>query len=156
MKKFKIILALSMLSLSVGCSPLEKFDTSEQEIETIKETDHKVIGKDFLEVSDDRPDKVRNDTTGNWRIITIAEPINIQEYAVDYYNRYFEDSKQIHAIVNFSYNTTTKISDMGTFLDVTIMEYVEKEEHDAKLLFGGQRLKQYFVNKEDSSIEEIK
>ena len=31
-----------------------------------------------------RADKVRNDTTGNWRISLIAENIDMSEYALDY------------------------------------------------------------------------
>lgn len=34
-------------------------------------------------------------------------------------------------------------------------EYVDKEEHDAKLLFSGKLLKEYHVNKDTGEIEEI-
>ena len=34
-------------------------------------------------------------------------------------------------------------------------EYVDKEEHDAKLLFSGKFLKEYHVNKDTGEIEEI-
>lgn len=98
---------------------------------------------------------MRNDVTGNWRISTIAESIDIQEYAVSYYNKYFTNDTEIHAIVNFTYNTTTKISIMGNLLDVCIYDYVDGEEHDAKLLFGGTLLKEYFVNIDNGDIEEI-
>ncbi len=98
---------------------------------------------------------VRNDTTGRWRIATIAENIDMKDYALDYYNKYFMSDKEIHAIVNFNYMTTTKISVMGNLLDVTVYEYVSKEEHDAKLLFSGRRLKEYFVNMNNGEIEEI-
>mgnify|MGYP000787866733 FL=1 len=40
-------------------------------------------------------------------------------------------------------------------LDVSIYEYVDGEEHDAKLLFGGTLLKQYFVYTDTGEIEEI-
>lgn len=40
---------------------------------------------------------------------------------------------------------TTKISVMGNMLDVTIYEYVDKEEHDAKILYTGNLLKEYFI-----------
>ena len=99
--------------------------------------------------------KVRNDSTGNWKVSTIAESIDIQDYALDYYKKYFESDKEIHAIVNFNYNTTTKISVAGNLLDVTIHEYVDKEEHDAKLLFSGMVLKEYHVNMETGAVEEI-
>jgi len=99
---------------------------------------------------------VRNDTTGNWRIATIAESIDITEYALSYYNKYFEDDKEVHAIVNFTYNTTTRISCLGDRLNVTVHEYVKKEEHDAKLLYSGEVLKDYFVYLDNGDIEEVK
>lgn len=95
---------------------------------------------------------VRNDVTGNWRIATIAESIETQNYALDYYNKYFEGDEEIHAIVNFTYNTTSKISVMGNLLDVTIYEYVDKEEHDAKLLFSGMVLDEYFIDIDSGKI----
>lgn len=98
---------------------------------------------------------VRNDVTGNWRIATIAENIEMQDYALDYYKEYFKSDDEIHAIVNFNYNTTTKISVIGNLLDVSVYEYVDKEEHDAKLLFSGMLLKEYHVNKDTGEIEEI-
>lgn len=98
---------------------------------------------------------VRNDVTGNWRIAKIAENIEIQDYALNYYKKYFKNDNEIHAIVNFNYKTTTKISVMGNLLDVTIYEYVDKEEHDANLLFSGMLLKEYHVNKDTGEIEEI-
>ena len=44
---------------------------------------------------------------------------------------------------------------MGNLLDVSVYEYVDKEEHDAKLLFSGMLLKEYHVNKDTGEIEEI-
>ena len=68
---------------------------------------------------------------------------------------FFKSDDEIHAIVNFNYKTTTKISVMGNLLDVSVYEYVDKEEHDAKLLFSGKLLKEYHVNKDTGEIEEI-
>ncbi len=98
---------------------------------------------------------VHNDVTGKWRIASIAENIEMQDYALDYYKKYFESDDEIHAIVNFNYKTTTKISVMGNLLDVSVYEYVDKEEHDAKLLFSGMLLKEYHVNIDNGEIEEI-
>ena len=98
---------------------------------------------------------VRNDITGNWRIAKIAENIEMQNYALDYYKEYFKSDDEIHAIVNFNYKTTTKISVIGNLLDVTIHEYVPKEEHNAKLLFSGMVLSEYHINKDTGEIEEI-
>ena len=99
--------------------------------------------------------KVRNDATGNWRISSIAESINIEEYALSYYKKYFSNNTEIHAIVNFTHNTTAKLTVMGNILDVSIYEYVDNEEHDANLLFSGMLLKQYFVYMDTGEIEEI-
>lgn len=103
-----------------------------------------------------RADKVRNDTTGNWRISLIAENIDMSEYALDYYKQYFTDDSEIHFIVNFNYNTTTKIMVMGGDLDVTVQDYVSKEEHDAKVLGSGEVLAEYFVDKDTGEIEKVR
>ena len=100
--------------------------------------------------------KVRNDNTGNWRISLIAENIDMSEYALDYYKQYFTDDSEIHFIVNFNYNTTTKIMNMGGQLDVTVQDYVSKEEHDANVLGSGTVLAEYFVDKETGKIEKIR
>ena len=99
--------------------------------------------------------KVRKDNTGNWRVSCIAENIDMSQYALDYYNRYFTDDSEIHFIVNFNYNTTTKIMVSGGQLDVTVQEYVPKEEHDANVLGSGTLLGEYFVDKETGEIEQI-
>lgn len=141
-------------------------ETTEQETETTQpetveqepteKAEEPAAGKNindigaYFSVSD-----VRNDVTGNWRISTIAENVDIQEYALSYYKEYFKDDKEIHAIVNFNYKTTTKISVIGNTLDVSIYDYVDGEEHDAKLLFSGTLLKEYSVNMDNGSIEEI-
>jgi len=101
---------------------------------------------------------VANDLTGNLRIVTIADSLNIEEYAKSYYEKYFESDNEIHAIVNFSLSTTTqisKLSSIGNVIDVSIYEYVDKEEHDAKLLFSGMLLKEYFIYLDNGDIEEV-
>lgn len=103
-----------------------------------------------------RADKVRNDATGNWRISCIAENIDMSEYALDYYKQYFTDDSEIHFIVNFNYNTTTKIMVSGGSLDVTVQDYVSKEEHDAKVLGSGEVLAEYFVDKNTGEIEKVR
>ena len=75
-------------------------DTSEDS----NQTDSEKAGIDFV-VSD-----VRNDVTGKWRKSLIAENIEPKDYALDYYKQYFKSDDEIHAIVNFNYNTTTKLS----------------------------------------------
>ncbi|MCI9134100.1 MAG: hypothetical protein HFI31_07930 [Lachnospiraceae bacterium] len=100
-------------------------------------------------------DTYRNDVTGNWRLARIAEDINIEEYALDYYKNYFQSDDEIHIVINFVLNTTTKISVLGNLLDVTIMEYVDKEEHDAKIACSGTLLSEYHINMENGEIEKI-
>ena len=128
-------------------------DTSEQKEDAAADAEDQTSAIDGIKftVSD-----VRNDKTGNWRISLIAENIEMQNCALDYYKHYFKDDKEIHAIVNFNYNTTTKISVVGNKLDVSVFEYVKKEEHDANLLFNGQLLKEYLVDKETGAVEEVK
>ena len=128
-------------------------DTSEQKEDAAADAEDQTSAIDGIKftVSD-----VRNDKTGNWRIALIAENIEMQNCALDYYKHYFKDDKEIHAIVNFNYNTTTKISVVGNKLDVSVFEYVKKEEHDANLLFSGQLLKEYLVDKETGAVEEVK
>lgn len=128
-------------------------DTSDQKEDAAADAEDQTSAIDGIKftVSD-----VRNDKTGNWRISLIAENIEMQNCALDYYKHYFKDDKEIHAIVNFNYNTTTKISVVGNKLDVSVFEYVKKEEHDANLLFSGQLLKEYLVDKETGAVEEVK
>lgn len=99
--------------------------------------------------------KVQNDVTGNWRISTIAENIDIEYYALDYVKRYLHNKSQVHAIVNFTRNTTTSIKKYGNIIYVDIYDYVKGEEHDANRLFTGILLQQYFVYIDNGDIEKI-
>ena len=51
--------------------------------------------------------------------------------------------------------TTTKISDMGDTLDVSIHEYTKGEEHDANKALGGMLLNEYHVNIKTGKITKI-
>ena len=116
-----------------------------------------VSDEDIYDLEDSfDPHKVDNDVTGRWRVTTIADDINIEEYALSYYESKFHNDKEIHGIVNFTYNTTTCISVMGKMLDVAIHEYVKGEEHDADLLFGGMLLKEYHIYIDNGDIIEVK
>ena len=96
-----------------------------------------------------------NDVTGRWRVSAIAEPILIEEYALSYYENYFSDDNEVHFIVNFTYNTSTTITCLGSILDVTIHEYVDKEEHDAKKMSSGMVLSEYYIYLDNGDIEQI-
>lgn len=116
-----------------------------------------ISNKDIYDIDGSfQANKVRNDVTGNWRISTIAASVKMQKYALNYYKAKFRDDKEIHGIVNFNYNTTTKISVMGNMLDVTVHEYVKGEEHDANLLFSGMVLEEYYVYLDNGDIEKTK
>lgn len=98
---------------------------------------------------------VRNDVTGNWKISTIAEDVQMVDYALSYYKKYFRDDNEVHGIVNFNYNTTTCITYMGGQIYVTVHDYVKGEEHDANLLFSGTVLADYVVYADNGDIEQI-
>jgi hypothetical protein len=99
---------------------------------------------------------VQNDVTGKWRLSEYASSDTQETFAVEYYNAFFESDDEIHAVINFTNNTTGKISKiMDDTLDVTIQEYVDGEEHDANELFSGMLLKEYWVTISTGEIEVI-
>lgn len=126
----------------------------EESWDDFKETD-KIIGKsdkDFTEVTNAKPRDVRNDKTGKWKVTKIAENIQTEEYARSYADEYMKDD-EVHFIVNFNYNTTTWLKEIGGLLHVEVREYEDKEEHDASKLGNGMVLKGYIIYP-DGDIEE--
>ena len=112
--------------------------------------------KDFKKISTSKPTKVRNDTTGNWKLSKITTTDDILEYAKSYYDNNFTSDDEIHAIVNFTLNTTTCVSTLfDNIISVTIHEYVDKEEHDANKLFSGMVLGDYWIYLDNGDIEKI-
>lgn len=99
--------------------------------------------------------KVRNDVTGKWRVSTISADVQMVEYAKDYYQWKFTSDDEIHCIVNFYNNTTTKIQYLSGNLFVTVHEYVKGEEHDANLMFSGTVLQDFIVYLDNGDIEQI-
>ena len=91
-------------------------------------------------------DYVRNDATGNWRHAIFSKKVNIQDYALSYYQTYFKSKDEIHGITNFYNNTTTNLHVYGNILFCEIHEYVKNEEHDANLMFSGMLLESYQIN----------
>ena len=124
-----------------------EIDSNDTNVTTIQREN--IIGtsnKNYKDIDTSKPNSVRNDKTGNWRLSTVATTENIVEYTKSYYENNFSDDKEIHAIVNFTLNTTTKVSKvLDNILSVTVHEYVDKEEHDANELFSGMVLADYFV-----------
>lgn len=173
-----VVFALWFLMLMVGMSggssdnptntppdstpPIEQGEqaTGQKEDETVphREGMYGVSDKDIdsLDIeSQFTVSDVRNDVTGNWRISVINKSMNFEEYALSYYNKYFTDDKEIHAIVNFAYMTTTKITVVGDKLDITVYEYVKDEEHDAKKLFGGMLYSEYQIYLDNGDIAKV-
>lgn len=137
-----------MLCILSQESTTEVYENNLYSIEEVEEEiiEEEIIQENILDFLNIRISDVRNDVTGNWKICLIADSVNIENYALDYYNTYFENENEIHAIVNFTYGTTSKIMKLGNILNVAIYEYVDKEEHDAKILFSGMLLKEYYIN----------
>lgn len=176
MKKKLLLCILASTLIIGGCGASESFkegvedgmnDTFEQNEDEISEDDSEkestgesgTISSGSYEIGDltfNFEDSVRNDSTGKWKISKIAESADPTDYALDYYKTLFSSDDEIHAIINFSKNTTSKISVLSPeLLDVTIQEYVDGEEHDANLLFSGNLLKEYHINTSTGEVEEI-
>lgn len=122
-------------------------------------TGDNIVGVSEKDIEDLDPvfyKSVINDVTGNWRYATIADNIDIEYYILSYYKNYFSADNEVHAIINFTRNTTTRLNYSGGVITVTIMDYVDGEEHDAKKLFSGQVLAVYYVYADNGDIEELK
>lgn len=113
--------------------------------------------KDFEKLNPIRSSTVRNDVTGKWRMTKIYTHEDILKYAKSYYENNFKSDDETHAIVNLTLKTTTCVSKLfDGIISVTIHEYVKGEEHDAKKLFGGMVLGDYWIYLDNGDIEEIK
>lgn len=100
-------------------------------------------------------DSVRNDSTGNWRLAGVATSYDITEYALDYYNAYFESDDEIHAVWNATLGTTSCVKVLAGKLWIDVHEYVDGEEHDANILFSGTLLGMYTVDLETGNVEKV-
>lgn len=100
-------------------------------------------------------ENVRNDVTGKWRVLVFYSAENIVDHAVEYYNAYFSADDEIHIAVNLGLKTTSVMNVSGGVMYVSVHEYIDKEEHDAKVLGGGDLLKSYTVNLETGEIEDV-
>ena len=92
--------------------------------------------------------KVKNDVTGNWRWAKVSTDLEPSDYALYYYNTYFKSDDEIHAIINSYSNTTVRLRYLKglNMLDVGILQHIENEELDAKILFSGDLIEQYQIN----------
>lgn len=101
-------------------------------------------------------DSVRNDATGNLRRSATSDSLVPADYALEYYKTMFSSDDEIHAIWNATLKTTTRITVSGNLLFADTLEYVEGEEHDAKILFSGTLLDSRVIDLEtgDSQSQE--
>lgn len=150
---FLLTIVSALLMLMVGCGVKEGIEDGVND--TLNSTQSEAQSNSEFDDIKFVPLKVRNDSTGNWRYATIAENIDIQDYALDYYKKYFESDDEVHFILNYNYNTTTRINKLANLLVVTVHERVDKEQNDAKTLCSGMMLKEYHVNMETGEVEEI-
>ena len=95
---------------------------------------------------------VANDVTGKWRLATVSTSKAIVTYALNYYQKYFKSDDEIHGIVNKDYNQTYCLSVVGGELSVVTHQYLEGEENDAALLFGGDVISQIFINLDTGTV----
>lgn len=94
-------------------------------------------------------ESVRNDKTGKWRMYRTSANESIVDHAVDYYKAYFSSDDELHWFINFHpkqlSTTAIKVIDNKT-LSLTVHEYVDKEEHDASVLGGGNVIAEYLID----------
>ena len=117
-------------------SPTKAPETSSQS--TTKEPGRYTLPDSGLEINFQT--SVRNDVTGNWRLATTSDSIVPAECAVEYYKTMFSSDDEIHGIWNATLGNMTSISVGSGMLFVDTYEYVNGEEHDAKLMFSGNKL----------------
>lgn len=115
-----------------------------------------ISDKDITTIYSTKYDTVRNDVTGNWKCIVIAENnFNVEDYALSCYKNYFDSDKTILAVENLTTKTSTSISVVSGLLYVSVYEYTKGEEHDAKAMFGGTHLLDYIVYTDNGDIEKV-
>ena len=133
----------TMQSLDISSVDQEKETETSEPSRTIDNVD--II---FLE-------KMPKDSTGNMRLAKVTGKKSAEGYALDYYNTYFKDDNEVHAIVNYTLNTTACITSVGNKINVRIYEHRDGEESDAKELFTGEKYAEYNIDKETGTVEKI-
>ena len=152
------ILILALIGQFVEDDNTDKATSQDTEKTTKAKTTKKKIESgqyDIDGITFNYTDYVNNDTTGNWRISLIASQEPVTKYALDYYKKMFLFDDEIHAVVNFTTKTTNSITCLGNILDVKVYDYVDKEEHDAKLLFSGSLLKEYHIDVKTGKVKKV-
>lgn len=89
---------------------------------------------------------VPNDKTGNWRLATVSTSSSIESYALNYYKNFFKSDNEIHGIINKNLNQTYSLSVLAGQLFVVTHNYLDGEEKDASLLFGGDVISEVYID----------
>lgn len=174
-KNWKVWLSVAIVFVvgMTGDSQTDDVEAEEPVVEEVAEIDEKpekeVVDKDESveeeaeeteennlpeELQDLRVRDVRDDVTGNWRVVVDNKNFKMPENAVAYSDEYMNED-ETHFLVSFTTYTTTIINDYSGVLYVDIKEYVKKEEHYADTLGNGMLLKSYQVVKETGEITEL-
>jgi hypothetical protein len=124
-------------------------DSSEKETETTE----KSVAIDGVDVI--FSDNVKNDATSNTRLAKVTGEKSVEKYVLDYYKMYFKSDQEVHAIVNYTLNTTACVTSVGDKINVRIYEHIDGEEQDAKKLFTGKKYAEYNVDKETGTIDQV-
>ena len=128
----------------------EQPETEKQTGETVEHrTGDNIVGisdKDITEIHTSKYDTVRNDVTEKWKCLVLAENnFDVTEYALSCYENHFDSDNTILAVINLTTKTSASISNVAGNLYVSEYEYVDGEEHDAKIMFSGMHLADYIV-----------
>lgn len=115
---------------------------------TVPEPPAEIAGEPAPNITFDYCGNVKNDKTGKWRLSKVNSALDVTEYALYYYKNYFKSDDEIHAIINYSNDTTIRIRTISALglLDVTTLTHIQGEENNADILFGGDVINSYMIN----------
>ncbi len=115
---------------------------------TVPEPPAETTGEPAPNITFDYCGNVKNDKTGKWRLSKVNSTLDVTEYALYYYKNYFKSDDEIHAIINYSNDTTIRIRTISALglLDVTTLTHIQGEENNADILFGGDVINSYMIN----------
>ena len=135
-------------------APVGTEAAAEAEAATPSKDELRQAFQDKLGVSCLYDTSVRNDKTGNWRMLRYSAGINFADYAADYYTAYFESDDEVHAVVDMNHATYMITYSYGV-LNIAQHAYVDGEEHDAALLGSGDLIAQYTVDLSTGTVEKL-
>ena len=136
-------------ALEIPYSDYTKMDYNSQEAENLR---NEIINSHNLLYGGG----LNDDVTGKWRVSAYSSNDQFQDFALDYFNAFFENTDEIHAVINFSVNVTYRITYTAGVLNITAFDYVDNEERSAKLLFTGDVLGEFYVDCNTGDVNRIK